>query len=531
MLEDEKIVKKNQNDAATNNSSINSKNSPLNSKANVNNNTLSDNSNNSNNMNSNNDTNSNEGNANNNTESSNCASENSQNKNLNIYVNVSNENQSSFSYLNNSNDNKKEENKDNIEMIYIIDKDKYFEEKNTLNSFDIKLNVHIDHTQKDKIYFYDYDYKEDTELADKNKLYKFKCSDSNCKAIYQLNLNESKENEQIILFNMIQDHSIDYNKHDYYNNPTKGQNKYQEIMLKYPNIKHIQLITVPDNFDFSTMPNLAEEDEENSSSQKEQININVDENEEEKQSLESDVDEKNKIDKEDDDDYYSNTSSYKERSRNKDNKKRVTKKIKTNNNTKDNNNKENKDKPKGKRHKSTILEDYERYVKSGVKQIKKKRQQLYYKPQEYTKFIVSSKNPKYVYAYLPYYKKGREALGKSKAREKWMRFMAFKYGEETTLGPIYYKDKTDGRIYKYAVNNLCSDADNRKVTYSCFRDNCQGRGILNVENDIFVIQEVHSLRKSLCTDIKRHQAIVDYYNAHPEIIWIQTLRVFKQKNK
>ena len=36
-----------------------------------------------------------------------------------------------------------------------------------------------------------------------------------------------------------------------------------------------------------------------------------------------------------------------------------------------------KDKPKGKRHKPTILEDYERYMQSGVKQIKKKRKQLY----------------------------------------------------------------------------------------------------------------------------------------------------------
>jgi hypothetical protein len=100
-------------------------------------------------------------------------------------------------------------------------------------------------------------------------------------------------------------------------------------MTKYPNIKHIQIITVPDNFDFSSIPSLSDEtmNEENNeindlSSQKNQININVDDNEEEKYSLESDIYEKNKIDKEDDDDYYSNTSSYKARSRNKDNKKK-----------------------------------------------------------------------------------------------------------------------------------------------------------------------------------------------------------------
>ena len=215
-------------------------------------------------------------------------------------------------------------------MIYIVDKDKYFEEKNILNTFDIKLNVHIDHTQKDKIYFYDYDYKEDGTYAEKNQIYKFKCSDSNCQAVYQLNLNENKnENDKNILFNIIQDHSLDYNKHDYYNNPTKGQYKYQEIMTKYPNIKHIQIITVPDNFDFSSIPSLSDEtmNEENNeindlSSQKNQININVDDNEEEKYSLESDIYERNKIDKEDDDYYYSNTSSYKARSRNKGNKKK-----------------------------------------------------------------------------------------------------------------------------------------------------------------------------------------------------------------
>ena len=135
----------------------------------------------------------------------------------------------------------------------------------------------------------------------------------------------------------------------------------------------------------------------------------------------------------------------------------------------------------------------------------------------------------YVYTYLPYCKKGREDLGKSKAREKWLRYIAFKYGEETILGPIYYKDKNDGRIYKFSVNNLSSDADNRKVTYSYFRDNCQGRRVLNVENDIFTIIEAHSLRRSMCTNIKRYQSIFDYYNAHTEIVYIQTLRVFKQK--
>ena len=522
--------KKSQNDASTQSAnSINQINN-INSNSNTNNNSINDNTNNSNNLNSN-DNNSNEGNTNNINESSNCNSENSQNKNLNS------ENQGSFSYLNNAN---QQDDEDNIEMIYIVDKDKYFEEKNILNTFDIKLNVHIDHTNKDQIFFFDYDYKEDGALAEKNHIYKFKCSDSKCQAIYQLNLNENKnENNKIILFNMIQDHSLEYNKHDYYNNPTKGQSKYQEIMEKYPNIKHIQIISVPDNFDFTTIPNInpnEENNEINDNPQNNQININVDENEEVKYSLESDIyDEKNKVDKDDED--YSNTSSYKARTRNKDNKKRVTKKLKQISTNKEKEkekekpkeNTKEKDKPKGKRHKPTILEDYERYMQSGVKQIKKKRQQLFYKPQEYTKFQLSIKNPQYVYAYLPYYKKGREALGKSKAREKWLRYMAFKYGEETTLGPIYYKDKNDGRIYKYAVNNLSSDADNRKVTYSCFRDNCQGRGVLNVENDIFTITEMHSLRRSMCTDIKRHQAIVDYYNSNPNIIWIQTLRVFKEK--
>ena len=102
---------------------------------------------------------------------------------------------------------------------------------------------------------------------------------------------------------------------------------------------------------------------------------------------------------------------------------------------------------------------------------------------------MSLKNPKYAYEYLPYYKKRREALGKSKVREKWLRYIAFKYVEETTLGPIYYKDKNNRRIYKFSVINLNSDADNRKVTYSYFRDNCYGRGVLDVENDIFTIMK------------------------------------------
>lgn len=521
----------NQNDNITSNTLINpsGNNNYINSNTNTNNNSIiNDNTNNSNNLNSNNDNNSNnECNSNNINDNSNMVSDNSRNKsNLNIYLNVSNENQASFSFVNNE-----KESEDTIEMIYIVDKDKYFEEKNILNTFDIKLNVHIDHTQKDKIFFFDYDYREDGEFTEKNHLYKFICSDSNCKAVYQLNLNENDlKSEKYILFNMLHDHSIEYDKHDYYNNPSKGQYKYQEIMTKYPNIKHIQIISVPDNFDYSSIPSINNESNEDNneindySNQKNQININVDENEEEKYSLESDIYEKNKMDKEDDDDYYSNTSSYKARSRNKDNKKRVAKKLKINNKEK-----EKERVPKSRKHENKILEDYERYIKSGVKQMKKKRQQLYYKPQEYTEFRLSPKNSKYVYAYLPYYKKGREALGKSKAREKWLRFMSFKYGAETTLGPIYVKDKNDGRIYKFAVNNLSSDADNRKVTYSCFRDNCQGRGILNVENDIFTITEAHSLRRSICTDIKRHQAIVDYYNAHPEIIYIQTLRVFQQK--
>ena len=79
------------------------------------------------------------------------------------------------------------------------------------------------------------------------------------------------------------------------------------------------------------------------------------------------------------------------------------------------------------------------------------------------------------------------------------------------------------------MNNLSSDADIRKVTYSCFRESCLGRGVLNLENDIFTITEIHSVRRSVYIDIKRHQTIVDYYNVHPEIILIQSLRVFKQK--
>jgi len=440
------------NGSMTNNNSSTNQNSSqnnINSSSNTNNNSIGDNTNNSNNSNSSNDNNSNEGNSNIINENSNNIEGDQNKSNLNIYLNVSNENQSSLSFVNNNKN--EQENEDNIEMIFIVDKDKYFEEKNILNTFDIKLNVHIDHTQKDKIFFFDYDYKEDSNLSDKTHIYKFKCSDSNCKAIYQLNLNDGqKEDEKIILFNMLQDHSIEYNKHDYYNNPTKGQNKYQEIMTKYPNIKHIQIITVPDNFDYSTMPNISnnEINEENNndmndSYQKNQININVDENEEEKYSLESDIYEKNKMEKEEDDDYYSNTSSYKARSRNKDknDKKRVSKKLKMNNSKE----KEKTPKiPKSRKHENKIIEEYQRYMQSGVKQIKKKRHQLYYKPQEYTKFTLSLKNPKYVYAYMPYYKKGREALGKSKAREKWLRFMTFKYGEETTLGPIYYKDKKNG---------------------------------------------------------------------------------------
>ena len=322
IIEVQKLMKKNQNDSTTNNNSIN--NNYNSSNSNTNNNSINDNSN---NLNSNNDNNSNEGNTNELNENSNYISENNQNKNGNVYLNISNDNQGSFSFLNNNNNEQQDNDEDIIEMIYIVDKDKYFEEKNILNTFDIKLNVHIDHTQKDKIFFYDYDYKEDGNFGDKKQIYRFKCSDSNCQAVYQLNLNEN-ENDKYNLFSIIQDHSLDYNKHDYNNNPTKGQNKYQEIMTKYPNIKHIQIITVPDNFDFSTIPSINDENtnEENNemndlSLQKNQININVDDNEDEKYSLESELSDKNKIDKEDDDDYYSNTSSYKALSRNKDNKK------------------------------------------------------------------------------------------------------------------------------------------------------------------------------------------------------------------
>ena len=475
-----------------------------------------------------------------NTQTQNQTSIQSKSKNINIQ-NISNETQTSFSML-----SKDKDQENNIEMVYIIDKDKNFEESNILNTFDIKLNVHIDHSQKDKIYFYDYDFHEEQ----KNNIYKFKCSDSNCTAIYNLsyfntsenndNMNNNINSNENFLFNKIKEHSIPFEQHNYYINPTKGQNKYQEILNKYPTIKHIQIISVPDNFDYSSIPSINSSDKKEEEKNNDDEYINVEENEDEKYSLESDYNDKNnKVDKEDDDDYYSNSSSYKARSRNKqqDNKKKLQKKNKINKETNNANintinhstNNSTRNAPKSKKYENKILEDYEKYMQSGVKQVKKKRQQLYYKPQEYTKWVLSMKNSKYVYAYLPYYKKGREALGKSKAREKWMRYMTFKYGEETTLGPIYYKDKSDGRIYKFAVNNLSSDADNRKVTYSCHRESCQGRGILNVEEDLFIITEPHSLRKSLCTDIKRHQAIVDYYNAHPDIVFIQTLRQFMEK--
>jgi hypothetical protein len=150
---------------------------------------------------------------------------------------VSNENQTSFSMLT------KEKDKENIiEMIYIIDKDKNFEETNILNTFDIKLNVHIDHTQKDKIFFFDYDIHEEGSFNEKkNNIYKFKCSDSKCNAIYHLtllpklkennqNLNKDlnmndltgKENinntseEDTTLFSKVKDHTLTYEQHDFY---------------------------------------------------------------------------------------------------------------------------------------------------------------------------------------------------------------------------------------------------------------------------------------------------------------------------
>jgi hypothetical protein len=261
-------------------------------------------------------------------------------KNQNL---ITNESQTSFTM------NNKEKDKENIiEMIYIIDKDKNFEETNILNTFDIKLNVHIDHTQKDKLFFFDYDVHEEGSFNEKkNNIYKFKCSDSKCNAIYHLTLlPKLKENNQISnkdlnmndltgkentnntneeenqLFSKVKDHTLAYEQHDYIIKPTKGQNKYQEILMKYPNIKHVQVISVPDNFDYSTIPNttLNISDPE----QNDDEYINVEENEDEKYSLESEIyDKNNKIDKDEDDDYYSNTSSYKARSRNKDGKKKI----------------------------------------------------------------------------------------------------------------------------------------------------------------------------------------------------------------
>ena len=434
-----------------------------------------------------------------------------------------------------------------INMIFIIDKEHLFEEFTT-NKNDIKLNTHIHHLKKNEIYFYVYDYSTSGGFAEKNGIYSFKCADENCCGSFELYLDDSQDfsNQNEInnkFFKEHIEHSFSYEQHCFSTNPTIGQQKYKEIMKKYPNIKHIQIISVPENFNynenaenetfdlddnvvenFNYFDNKNYPKNNNNNTNKynnffkndNNSNINIDEDEEKYRSDESEE----IYEKEND----SDSSSYRTRSRNNSKQKRISKKIKIKPQIKkipkQNNNNTINEKI------TTNDKVVDKYLSPFMKPFKKKRRQLYYKPQEYSKFEPSRLNPKYYFAYMPYYKKGREAFVKSKARDKWMKYMTLKYGKETSLGPIYYKDKNDGKIYKFAVNNLSSDADNRKVTYNCFQESCQARGVLFVECDRFVITEKHSLRRSQCTDIKRHQAIVDFYNAHPNVTFVQTLRVF-----
>lgn len=359
---------------------------------------------------------------------------------------------------------------------------------NEISEQDSKLSYHLFKNQLNEVYIFKFDKekentqnKEENSVDDEKKedniyiqnIYTFKCYDDNCssKGTLAINLTNSINNNYNYIFNISKEHSIPYQEHSYYKNLEGSVKIYMDIIIKNPQIKNIQLINVPNDFNEKSCIPLEKDNK---------LNLN---------SLNSAA---NKL--------YEYDSEYQEGQEG-------------NNDLNDNSYKKNK-----------------KFKNDKMLYLNIKRQRKPYnviKQKEYT--FVNSKLETLVYAEEKYFRGKDARLENSTSRQNWFSYIHQKFGSRTRLGPHFHRSKKDNKIYKYVIKHLLTGFEDKTLSFYCPLSSCSGKGIMNLENEIFIEVKKHDMSYENHF-FRGHQIIDDYYKAHPEITDIQVLRTQSRKD-
>ena len=126
--------------------------------------------------------------------------------------------------------NKNKKKKTNLDIIYIIDKGKFFKKENKeSNDNNIEYSCFIE-KNNDEIYFYQYVKYNIDDIEDNN--YCYRCNDLNCNGLISI-----KYKEKEIDYEIINDHSLKNKKHSYIMYPTYGYQIYLDFIKEYNDIK------------------------------------------------------------------------------------------------------------------------------------------------------------------------------------------------------------------------------------------------------------------------------------------------------
>lgn len=353
-----------------------------------------------------------------------------------------------------------------LKEIYIFK----LSEENEINEFKEK---HDNEEEKDEK-------SEDKNDENKNnniqKIYNFVCYDPNCKgggSLY-IDLSQIYNTNYNYIFNLTKEHSLPYNEHSYLIDLKGNLQIFFNIIKKNTQIKNIQLINVPNDFnDYSCIP-LGKDN---------RINlplINIDTNK-------IYTNENDSLYLEGNSDYYQN-DKYSRRS----------KKIFKNDNL----------------------------LPLNIKRHRKPYNVI--KQKEYT--FVNSKINSLVYAEEKY-SRGKDArLENSTSRQNWFSYIHQKFGSRTRLGPHFHRSKKDNKIYKYVIKHLLTGFEDKTLSFYCPLSSCSGKGIMNLENEIFIEVKKHDMNYENHF-FRGHQIIDDYYKNHPEVTDIQVLRTQSRKDE
>ena len=166
----------------------------------------------------------------------------------NIFLNKKHKNKETKKKLDNIKDqntnilkNKKNSNNiksANLSFVYIIDDGKFFKneiKESLVNS--IKYYCYIQRNSNKEIYFYHF-IKYNINIED--NIYYFSCNDLKCHGLISLNYDENNDNYE--KNDIIQPHTISYEKHEYIKYPTYGYKIYMDAMIKYDILNNIQLV-------------------------------------------------------------------------------------------------------------------------------------------------------------------------------------------------------------------------------------------------------------------------------------------------